>query len=124
MKDAAEELLTVVRLTFGDVFFGLSSGRNGGAVRKTTGIFDRVFGVDRSVRLAPLSHPAYLLGFMLLLIPNTALSQSGVNSGASWSQYKSQCGIPTATAYSEWDGTCPNSKAGGTGNRSEEHTSD
>ncbi len=84
-------------------------------MRKTTGIFDRVFGVDRTVRLAPSFHPAYLLGFLLLLLPITGLAQSGVNSGASWSQYKSQCGILASTAYNDWDGTCPNSKAGGNG---------
>ncbi len=84
-------------------------------MRKTTGILDRVFGVDRLVRLAPPFHPAYFLGFLLLLLPNTSLAQSSVNSGASWSQYKSQCGIPASTAYNTWDGICPNSTASGNG---------
>jgi hypothetical protein len=71
-------------------------------VRKATGIFDRVFGVNRSVRIAGSYRPAYLLAFLLLLTPNSALGQAGVNSGASWSQYKSQCGIPASTAYNDW----------------------
>jgi len=43
-----------------------------------------------------------LLAFLLLLTPNSALGQASVNSGASWSQYKSQCGIPASTAYNDW----------------------
>jgi len=43
-----------------------------------------------------------LFAFLLLLTPNSALAQAGVNSGASWSQYKSQCGIPSSTAYNDW----------------------
>jgi tetratricopeptide (TPR) repeat protein len=71
-------------------------------VQKAMGIFDRVFGVNCSVRLARSYRPAYLLAFLLLLTPNSALAQAGVNSGASWSQYKSQCGIPASSAYNDW----------------------
>jgi tetratricopeptide (TPR) repeat protein len=71
-------------------------------VRKATRVFDRVFGVNCSVRLARSYRPACLLSFLLILIPNKASAQSGVNSGASWSQYKSQCGIPASTAYNDW----------------------
>jgi hypothetical protein len=71
-------------------------------VRKATRVFDRVFGVNCSVPLARSYRPACLLSFLLILIPNTASAQSGVNSGASWSQYKSQCGIPASTAYNDW----------------------
>jgi len=71
-------------------------------VGKVTGISDCVFGVNRSVCLARSYRPAYFLSFLLILIPNAASAQSGVNSGASWSQYKSQCGIPSSTAYNDW----------------------
>src|SRR5882762_5766711 len=84
-------------------------------MQKVTRIFGRMFEADRSIRFLPSYRQAYLLGLLLLLIPNTSLAQSSVNSGASWSQYKSQCGIPASTAYNTWDGTCPNSKAGGNG---------
>lgn len=71
-------------------------------MREATGIFDRVLGVGRSVRLTPSHRPAYLLTFLLLLMPHAAKAQAGVNSGASWTAYKSQCGIPQSTMYNDW----------------------
>src|ERR1700693_3241265 len=83
------------------VLLDLGSGVRGDIVQKAMGIFDRVFGVNCSVRLARSYRQAYLLAFLLLLTPNSALAQAGVNSGASWSQYKSQCGIPASSAYND-----------------------
>ncbi len=63
---------------------------------------DATRGMDRAVCHAPKVHQAYWLAFLLLLTPNAARAQAGVNSGASWSAYKTQCGIPQSTAYNDW----------------------
>ena len=63
-------------------------------MKNVTGILGRVDGVERPVRLAP----SYLLSFLLLLIPHSALAQSN----AEWTQYKIKCGIPASTAYNDW----------------------
>jgi len=79
-------------------------------VRKVLGVFggvrvaecDATRGMDRAVCHAPKVQQAYLLAFLLLLTPHAAQAQAGVNSGASWSAYKSQCGIPQSTLYNDW----------------------
>ncbi|GAC1693643.1 MAG: hypothetical protein NVS9B5_36340 [Terriglobales bacterium] len=71
---------------------------NGGSVGNAPGILHRMFGTGLLVCLSSRSRPAYLLAFVLLFIPNTALAQSN----AEWTQYKSKCGIPASTAYNDW----------------------
>ena len=79
-------------------------------MRKVLGVFggvrvaecDATRGMDRAVCHAPKVQQAYLLAFLLLLTPHAAQAQAGVNSGASWSAYKSQCGIPQSTLYNDW----------------------
>lgn len=80
-------------------------------MRSATRIFHRVFGTERSVCLAPPYHPAYLLTFVLLVIPHVALAQSN----AEWTQYKIKCGIPASTAYNNWvaqGSPCPKTAEG------------
>ena len=67
-------------------------------MQKVTKICDRVFGAERSVRVATSYRPAYLLSFLLLLVPHLVLAQSK----ADWDQYKIKCGIPASTAYNDW----------------------
>jgi hypothetical protein len=67
-------------------------------VRKATCVFDRVFGVNRSVCLAGLYRPAYLLSFLLILIPHAAFAQEP----GWWTKQKADCGIPASTAYNDW----------------------
>jgi tetratricopeptide (TPR) repeat protein len=84
-------------------------------VRKATCVSDRVFGVNRSVCLAGLYRPAYLLSFLLILIPHPALAQSN----AEWIVYKRSCGVPASTTYSDWlaqGSPCAPSNGGGTTN--------
>ncbi|MBZ5694453.1 MAG: tetratricopeptide repeat protein [Acidobacteriia bacterium] len=86
-------------------------------MQKVTRRFDRVFGAERSVHLARSYRPAYLLSFLLLLVPHSALAQSN----AEWSAYKSKCGIAAGIAYSDWQAQgspCPNSNSGGSGTAS------
>ena len=80
-------------------------------MRNARGIFQHVFGNDRSVCLAPSYLPAYLLTFVLLLVPHAALAQSN----AEWTQYKIKCGIPASTAYNDWvaqGSPCPKTAEG------------
>jgi tetratricopeptide (TPR) repeat protein len=82
-------------------------------VRKAMGIFDRVFGVDRSVRLTPSYRPAYLLSFLLIVIPYAALAQEP----GWWTKQKADCGVPAGTAYNDWvkqNMPCNKSSAGST----------
>ncbi len=79
-------------------------------MRKATCIFDRVFGVNCSVRLARSYRPAYLLSFLLILIPHAALAQEP----GWWTKQKADCGIPAGTAYNDWDKICHKSSAGST----------
>lgn len=77
-------------------------------MRSATRIFHHGFGTERSVRLPIPYHPAYLLTFVLLVIPHLALAQSN----AEWTQYKIKCGIPASTAYNDWvaqGSPCPKS---------------
>ncbi len=80
-------------------------------MRKVSGIFCSVFGVERCIGLAPSYHRAYWLFFLLILIPCAALAQSN----AEWTQYKIKCGIPASTAYNDWvaqGSPCPKTAAG------------
>jgi hypothetical protein len=79
-------------------------------VRNATGIFERVFGVNCSVGFAPSYRLAYLLSFLLILIPHTALAQEP----GWWTKQKADCGIPAGTAYNDWDKICHKSSAGST----------
>ena len=75
---------------------------------KVTAIFGCLFATARYVtRARALGAARFLdlacsLVLVLLLIPCGMRAQAGVNSGASWTQYKSQCGIPQSTAYNDW----------------------
>ena len=61
--------------------------------------FERVFGPNRLLRLAPRHCPAYLLCLALVLFfPSGTMAQSN----ADWTQYKIKCGIPASTAYNDW----------------------
>ena len=72
--------------------------------------FQRVFGPEGLLRLAPPYCPAYLLCFALVLFfPSGTMAQSN----AEWSQYKIKCGIPASTAYNDW--VAQGSPCGGTG---------
>ena len=79
-------------------------------MRNATGIFERVFGVNCSVGFAPSYRLAYLLSFLLILIPHTALAQEP----GWWTKQKADCGIPAGTAYNDWDKICHKSSAGST----------
>lgn len=67
-----------------------------GCLFATARYIARALGKARSLDLACRGF------FALLLVPCGMRAQAGVNSGASWAQYKSQCGIPQSTAYNDW----------------------
>jgi hypothetical protein len=75
-------------------------------VPKVTVIFGRLLATARCVRRALGTARSLDLAcrgfFVLLLVPCGMRAQAGVNSGASWAQYKTQCGIPQSTAYNDW----------------------
>ena len=98
--------LHVVRLVLSLAFSWVLRLRKGAFVPKVTAVFSCLFPTGRYVgralgraRSLDLTCRGF---FLLLLVPCGMRAQAGVNSGASWAQYKSQCGIPQSTAYNDW----------------------